>query len=90
MSVCVCVCVCAGLKMVGVASQNANYFWGNCESLWPSESQYCESLLAILRIICQMVSQRPFFFSPHHCFTQNFPFFYTNFMYVIKMRLRCE
>ena len=30
--------VCTGLEIGGVASQNA-HFWGNCESLWQSESQ---------------------------------------------------
>ena len=36
--------------MGSVASPNANHFWGNCESLWQSESQYCELLLGDLRI----------------------------------------
>ena len=40
----------AGLEIDGVASQNANHFWGNFESLWQSNSQYCESLLGDLRI----------------------------------------
>ena len=37
-----------GLEIGGVASQNVNHFWGNGESLWQSESQYCESLLVDL------------------------------------------
>ena len=54
-----------GLEIGGVASQNANYFWGNCESLWQSKSQYCESLLADLRITFQIASQKKsFFWSP--------------------------
>ena len=54
MYVCLYVCMCvrmyinvyvqAGLEIGGVASQNANYFWGNCESLWQSDLLYCESL----------------------------------------------
>ena len=41
-----------------------------------SDLQYCESLLADLRIIFQIVSQkRPFLFDPHHSFRQNFPLF---------------
>ena len=27
-----------GLKIGGIASPNANHFWGNCESLWQSDS----------------------------------------------------
>ena len=38
------------LEIGGVALQNVNQFLGNCESLWQSESQYCESFLADLRI----------------------------------------
>ena len=48
--------------MGGVASPNANHFWGNCESLWQSESRNCESLLAELLITFQMVSQKDLFF----------------------------
>ena len=33
-----------GLEIGGVASRNVNHFWGNCESLCQSDSQYCESL----------------------------------------------
>ena len=40
------ICIYAGLEIVGVASQNANHFWDNCESLWQNESQNCESLLS--------------------------------------------
>ena len=51
--VCVCVyvrmCVCAylyaGLKIGGVASQNASHFWSNCDSLRQSDLQYSKSLL---------------------------------------------
>ena len=43
-SVCVCMCVCmcvsAGLEIGGFASPNANHFWGNCKSVWPTDSQY--------------------------------------------------
>ena len=35
--------------------------WDNCESLWQNESQTCKSLLADLRIIFQIVSQRDLF-----------------------------
>ena len=58
--------VCAVLEIGGIASQNANHFWDNCESLWQSESQNCKSLLTSLRITFQMVLQklkRPFFWS---------------------------
>ena len=27
-----------GLEIGGVVLQNANHFWGNCESLWQSDS----------------------------------------------------
>ena len=40
---CTHVCICTGLKIGSVISQNANHFWGNCETLCQSESQYCES-----------------------------------------------
>ena len=28
----------AVLKISGIPSPNANHFWGNCESLWQSDS----------------------------------------------------
>ena len=47
------------LEIDGVASQNdMNQLWGNCESLWQSESYSCESLLADRRFTFQMVSQK--------------------------------
>ena len=66
--------VCTGLKIGGVASQNANH-WGNCKSFWQSESQNNKSLLADLQITFQMVSQKDLFFGPHPIFRQNFSFF---------------
>ena len=62
-----------GLEIGGVTSQNANYFWGNCESLWQSDSQNFESLwqsdsqnfeslLADLRITFQMILQKDLLF----------------------------
>ena len=30
----------AGLEIGGFASTKANHFWGKCESLWPTDSQY--------------------------------------------------
>ena len=27
-----------GLEIGGITSPNANHFWGNCESLWQSDS----------------------------------------------------
>ena len=35
-----------GQEIGGITLQNANHFWGNCESFWQSESQNCKSLLA--------------------------------------------
>ena len=64
-----------GLEIGSVALQNANHFWGNCESLWQSELQYCESLLADLQITFQMVLQKRPFFSPYHFLRQDFPLF---------------
>ena len=63
-----------GLEISNVASQNANHFFGNCESLWQSESQNCESILGDLRITFQMVPQKTVF-CPYPCFKQNFPLF---------------
>ena len=93
--VCVCVCLCkyTGLEIGGVASQNANHFWGNCESLWQSESQNCESLLNDLRITFQMVSQKHLlfvFFGPHPFLGKISPFVVTFYVYDTKMRIRCE
>ena len=51
-----------GLEIGGVTSQNANYFWGNCESLRQSDSQNFESLLADLRITFQMILQKDLLF----------------------------
>ena len=50
MYVCTYIYIHIGLEIGGVASQNANHLWGNCELLWQSESQNCESLLVDLRI----------------------------------------
>ena len=61
--VCVCVYVYTGLEIGSVTLQNANHFWGNCESPWQSESQYCKSLLADWRITFQMVLQKASFWS---------------------------
>ena len=72
---CVCVCLYTGLKIGGVALQNANHFCGNCELLWQSESQNCELLLADFRITFQIVSQTDLLFGPHHIFRQNFLIF---------------
>ena len=42
-TVCVCICICiyiyiySGLEIGGFASPNANYVWGKCESLWPTD-----------------------------------------------------
>ena len=69
------VCIYTGLEIGGVASQNANHFYSNCESLWQSESQKHESLLADLRITFQILSQKDLSFGPHPFFRQNFPFF---------------
>ena len=71
----------AGLEIGGVASQNVNKFWSTCESLWQSESQNCELLLANLRITFQMVSQRNLFFF------HKISFFQTHFMYMMQ---KCE
>ena len=30
--------MCAGVEIGGIASPNVNHFWGNCESLWQSDS----------------------------------------------------
>ena len=40
-----------GLKIGGVASQNANHFWCHYESLCHSDSQYCESLLCVILVL---------------------------------------
>ena len=34
----VCICIYAGLEIGGIASPNANHFWGNGESLWQCDS----------------------------------------------------
>ena len=68
--VCVCVCVImyihiyvyTELEIGGVASQNANHSWVNCESYWQSDTQYCESLLFDLQITFH---EKDLFFGPH-------------------------
>ena len=75
-----------GLEIGRVASQNSNHFWGKCESLWQSESQYCESLLADLRINFQMVLQKKNFLALT-TFLDKISFFQAHFMYVIR---NCE
>ena len=50
------------MEIGSVASQNANYFWDYCESIWQSESQNCESLLADLRITFQTILQNDLFY----------------------------
>ena len=42
---CVYVYICAVLEIGAIASQNANHFMGNCESLCQSKSQNRQSLL---------------------------------------------
>ena len=75
--------------MCGVASQNANHFWDNCESLWQSESQNCGSLYLICELIFNGIVKRPFF-CPHPFIDKISPFFDTFYLYDTKMRIRCE
>ena len=60
------VCMYVGLEVGGIASLNANHFWGNCESLWQSDSPNFLALritFGRLRITFQMDSSKDFFSS---------------------------
>ena len=57
-----------GLEKGGFASPNVNYFWGNCESLWPTNSQYflvTANHFGRLRITLANESAKRPFFDPH-------------------------
>ena len=51
----------AGLEIISVASQNANHFWGNCESLWQSESQIANHFKLICEPLFKWYRQKTFF-----------------------------
>ena len=69
----------------------ANYFGGNCESLWQSESQNCESFLADLQISFEMVLQKDLFILVLTPFLDKIsPFLDTFYVYDAKMRINCE
>ena len=100
--VCVCVCVCMCMRVCVWVSRTGNrrcrivkcesfyHFWGNCESLWQSESQNCELLLAALRITLRIVLQKDLFFVLTPFLDKISPFLDTFYIYYVKMRIRCE
>ena len=61
-----------------------------CESLWQSDSQNCESLLADLRITFQMVSPKHLFFILTPFLDKISLFLDTFYVYDAKMQIRCE
>ena len=76
-----------GLEIGGVTSPSANQFWSNCESLWQSESQNCESL------ICESLfkwcrKKTSIWSSPF--LDKTSPFLDTFYVYGAKMRISCE
>ena len=73
-----------GLEIGSVTLQNTNHFCCNFKSLWLSESQNCESLLADLRIIFQMVSPKDLFLD------EISPFLDTCYVHDTKMQIPCE
>ena len=58
-------CIYSGLELGGYASPNANYFWGKCESLWPTDSQYfwvtSNQFKPIANHFRTWIRKRPFF-----------------------------
>ena len=71
-----CMHMYVGLEIGGVASQNTNHFRGNCESLYQSDSQYCELLLGDLRITFRKKTFIKVICESLFCSSsQNFPFF---------------
>ena len=83
----VCIHVCRVGNKGGLASQNANHFWGICESLWPIDSQFfwviANHLLSIANYFSNRFSKRPFFWpSP--------PFLAKFYVYRAKVLVNCE
>ena len=76
--------------MDSVASQNVNHFWGDCKSLWQSESQNCTTLVADLRITFQMVLQKDIFLVFIPFLDKISPFLDKFYVYGAKMLIRCE
>ena len=85
-----CMYIYAGLKIGGVASQNANHCWGNYKSLWQSDSQNCKPSLADLLITFQMVSQKDPLLVLTPLLDEISPFLGTFYVYDAKMQIRCE
>ena len=72
LSVYMCMCICrAGNRRFRIAKCES--LLSDYESLWQSESQNCESFLAVLPINFQMVSQNDFF-CPHSFLDKISPF----------------
>ena len=86
----ICIYIYTGLEIGGVALQNTNHFWGNYESLWQSESQNCDSLIADLRISFHMVSQETLFLVLTTFLDKISSFLDIFYVYGAKIRLHCE
>ena len=80
-----------GLKIGGVVSQNANHFWGNCKSLWHSESQNCESCTfsCFANHFSDGIAMRLFLVLIPFL-NKISPFYDTFYVYNAKIRICCE
>ena len=70
---CICVCVYVSVYMylcrAGVADSHRQMriFWGNCESLWPTDSQiaiflsHCESYLVVCESFFKLIHKKTLF-----------------------------
>ena len=61
-----------GLEIGGIASPNANHFWGNCESLWQSDSSNffgtANHFWPIANLFSNGFAEKPILFCPYALF----------------------
>ena len=76
----------------GIASLNANHFWGNCESLWHSDSPKffgtANHIWPIVNYFSNGYAKTFFILTPFS--RQNFPFLNKYSVYGTKMRINYE
>ena len=57
------------LEIGEFASPNANHFWGNCESLWPTDLQFffvtANQFWPNANNFCKWIRKKTLFFGPH-------------------------
>ena len=81
------------MEIGGIASPNANHFWGNYESLWQSDApNFFGTANHFWPIANQFANEfaKRLFFGPHPFFRQNVSFLGKFYVQGAKMRINCK